>query len=70
MDKIQELADLVGMDVEEMLSEATFDSVAWGICTNPGCDETAQVEPDCRAGYCGQCDSQTIQSCLVLMGMI
>jgi hypothetical protein len=58
------------MDVDEMLQEATFDSVAWGICTNEDCDYSTQVEPDCREGYCECCHTQTVQSCLVLMGMI
>jgi len=70
MSKVRELAEQVGMDVEEMLEEATFDSVAWGICTNPDCDYTTQVEPDCQEGYCEECQTQTVKSCLILMGLI
>lgn len=70
MGKLDKLAEIEGMSVEEMLEEATFDSVAKGICVNPECDYTTQVEPDCREGFCENCRTQTVKSCLVLAGMI
>ena len=70
MSKLEELADVEGMTVNEMLEEATFDSVAKGICTNPDCDYTTEVEPDSSSGYCEICGTQTVQSCLVLAGMM
>lgn len=36
MSKIKDLEDMEGMDIEEMLEEATYDSVAKGICINEG----------------------------------
>ena len=70
MNKLQDLADIEGMEVMEMLEEATYDSVAKGICTNTGCDYTTTVEPDCSQGYCEECETQTVQSCLVIAGLI
>jgi len=70
MSKIDKLAEIEGMTVEELLEEATFDSVAKGICTNPDCDYTTTVEPDQSRGWCEICDTQTVASCLILMGMI
>jgi hypothetical protein len=70
MDKLNQLADLEGMEVDEMLEQATFDSVAKGICTNPDCDYTTEVEPDQTEGYCEACGTQTVQSCLILAGLI
>jgi len=68
--KLDELADQAGMDFMEMLEEATFDSVAWSICMNDGCDYTTQLEPDSRSGYCPECKTRSMKSCLVLAGMI
>ena len=39
-------------------------------CTNPDCDYTTEVEPDSSSGYCEICGTQTVQSCLVLAGMM
>lgn len=66
--KLDDLADIEGMDVEEMLEEATYDSVARGICMN--CDYTTEVEPDCDSGWCEECETNTVKSCLVLAGLI
>lgn len=68
--KLAMLAVIEGLTVEEMLEEATTDSVAKGICSEPGCDYTTEVEPDQAHGHCEQCGGQTVASCLVLAGMI
>jgi hypothetical protein len=41
-----------------------------GICKNPDCSYTTEVEPDCRTGYCEECQTQTVRSLLVLLGLI
>lgn len=69
-EKLNKLAEVEGKDVMEMFEEATFDSVAFGICTNDGCDYTTTVEPDQSRGYCEVCESHTVKSCLILAGMI
>ena len=71
MSKLQDLVELEGfVDELEMLGRATFDSVASGICINPGCDYTTNVEPDQDRGWCELCETNTVQSCLVLAGII
>ena len=57
-------------DPMQMLEDATYDSVAAGICMNPGCDYTTEVEPDQGHGWCEACETQTVKSCLLLAGII
>jgi hypothetical protein len=72
--KLAMLAVLEGLTIEEMLAEATLDSmvngVAKGICSDPICNYTNDVEPDQDKGYCEKCGGQTVTSCMVLAGMI
>jgi hypothetical protein len=70
MSKLQTLARIEGMSTMEMLEQATFDSVAPGICKTPGCDYSTEVEPDCTEGWCEECDAGTVVSCLSLAGLI
>ena len=71
-DKLSILADIEGFDsVEDMLEEATFDSVTCGICTNEGCDATtSRIEPDGHGMLCENCGTNTIDSCLIIAGLI
>lgn len=68
--KLRTLADIEGLPVEKLLAIATSDSVVTGICIARNCNGTANVEPDCTDGYCEQCKRHTIQSPLILAGMI
>lgn len=69
--KLAQLVEIEGYDDEmQMLEEATFDSVAPGICINEGCYYTTTVEPDCHNGWCEECETQTVSSCLILKGII
>lgn len=69
--KLVQLAQDWGMaSIDDLLSEAMFDSVSPGICMNEDCDYSTEVEPDCRDGYCEACGTQTVRSCLVLAGVI
>lgn len=70
MNKLTQLAQIEGMTVNEMLESATYDSIAVGICTNKDCDYTTEVEPDCYNGYCENCGTNTVKSCLALAGII
>lgn len=69
-EKLQTLADIEGMSVEELLQEGTYDSVCPGICTNEGCDYATSVEPDCTRGYCENCETNTVKSALILANII
>ena len=70
MNKITQLAESEGMTVDELLEEASFDSVVIGICTNKGCDYTTEVEPDQDQGWCECCETNTVASPLILLGVI
>jgi hypothetical protein len=71
MSKLQQLTDDWGYaDTMDMLEHATFDSVAPGICMNPDCDYSTEVEPDQDRGWCEVCETGTVKSCLILAGII
>jgi hypothetical protein len=65
---LKKLAASEGMEEMDMLGKATFDGIAPGICLE--CGYTAEVEPDSTQGYCEGCGKQTVQSCLILAGVI
>lgn len=65
--KVKDLLRAEGCDATDehlhmMLQQALFDGVDVGICKNEGCDYTTTVEPDCREGYCEECETQTVVS--------
>lgn len=68
--KLKALAKEEGRSITELLKEGTYDSICMGICTNPDCNYTTQVEPDQDKGYCEVCNTQSVSSCLVLAGII
>lgn len=71
MSKLEQLAKLHGYDnFVEMLEEAVCDSICPGICTRPDCDYTTEVEPDQDAGWCENCGYNTVQSAMILAGVI
>lgn len=70
-DKIDKLCEEYGFDdSQEMLEEMTMMSVVPAICMNDGCDATYEYEPDCTAGWCGECEENTVKSILILEGII
>jgi len=70
MSKLQKLANIEGVPVEELLENAVMDGSSKGICTNKGCDYTTETEPDQAQGYCEVCDTNTVKSACVLAGII
>lgn len=61
-------ADL-GIEIDEVLEMATYDSVSPGICTE--CRTTVDnCEPDARENWCDSCDTATVKSALVLAGVL
>lgn len=69
--KLETLAEIEGYeDSFEMLEEAITDSVCPGICTNPDCNYTTEVEPDSASGWCEICQTNTVSSCMILAGVI
>jgi hypothetical protein len=68
--KLDELADEWGLSVGEFIERYALDDAVPGICMNPGCLYTAEVEPDQRQGWCGVCCTTTVRSGIVLARLI
>lgn len=69
--KLVTLAETEGYaDVVEFLEDRAQDSVRPAICTATDCDHTADLEPDQRGGFCENCARPTMQSGLVIAGVI
>lgn len=58
------------MSIMEMLEKATYDSVVPSICMNKNCNATYLYEPDGDKGWCEECETNSVKSCLVLAGLI
>lgn len=71
MTKLEILQEIEGYTNNlEFLKRETFDSVCAGICTNPDCDYSCNVEPDQDKGWCEECETNTVTSSLMLAGLI
>jgi hypothetical protein len=72
--KLAKLIQLEGFDDENALFAAAMsDSMCAAICcnpNNPGCDYTAEMEPDQDQGWCEVCERRTLVSGLVLGGIL
>ena len=69
--KLRALALIEGyVDPIEFLEDYAHDSIVPAICSNSGCDATGDMEPDQDSGFCEHCDTQTMQSGLILAGII
>ena len=59
-------------DVDEIPNELietwVFDSVVPGVCKN--CNGVEDVEPDCTEGWCSECNTNSIVSALIILGII
>lgn len=70
-EKLETLAELEGFDDPmEMLEQYVVDSVTPGICMNEGCQYTTEVEPDSSTGWCEECGTNTVCSCMMLANII
>lgn len=70
MNKMRELLTLEGLTKEEFLENYALESCVPGICKNPNCDFVSFNEPDCKDGWCEECQDNTVVSGLILMGVI
>lgn len=68
-DKLEALAKDEGITVAKMIENAICDSIVPGICMNDNCNATYNYEADQREGYCEECKSRTVESCLSLYGV-
>lgn len=70
-EKLKTLADDEGYaNVSSMIEARHTDSVVPGICTNSDCNYSTDVEPDQSGGYCENCSTRTVASCLMLAGIV
>lgn len=70
-DKLQKLAEIEGFgDHMQLLEAFIMDSVCPGICMNPSCNYTDNVEPDSDSGWCEECNTNTVKSAMILAGVI
>ena len=68
--KLETLSEIEGYEsYDEMIMEYGMSSIVPGICMNDGCSATYMYEPDQRKGWCGECKTKTVESCLSLTGM-
>ena len=65
---LAELLDNEGMTEGGFLANYCLESVVPGICTQ--CGKTYPQEPDGEDGWCDHCESNTVESGLILMGVI
>jgi hypothetical protein len=68
--KLHILSESEGLTKEELAEAALLDGVCAAICVREECDYTTEVEPDQDRAYCEACGHNSVQSCLVLMGII
>ncbi|MEO1975104.1 MAG: hypothetical protein ABGX15_03050 [Paracoccaceae bacterium] len=69
--KLITLAETEGYsDIVDFLEDCALDSLVPAICMAPGCDYTAELEPDQRAGFCEICGRPFMKSGLVIAGLI
>ena len=70
-EKLAKLLAAEGYETVEQMAEAVLsDSVSPAICIEADCDYTAEMEPDQDAGYCEECRTNSMQSALILAGLI
>ena len=68
--KLKLLLEIEGLTYTQLCQLSVYDSVIPGICMNPGCDYTTGVEPDQSHGWCEVCETQTVKSGAMLVGII
>ena len=73
MTKLEQLAEIEGKEVIELLEEAVLVIyVCTGICINDGCDFTTENEPNQTQGYCEVLSKQeysSVMSCFRRINM-
>lgn len=69
--KLNVIVDAEGFDsVEELFEAAVFDSICPSICCNEDCQYIEELEGDQTEGHCPECNTQSMQSALILGGLI
>lgn len=70
-EKIRILTEIEGYDDPIELCEEVFnDGCCPGICMNEDCESTYSYEPDQDRGWCEECQTNTVKSLMILLGVI
>lgn len=67
---IEIIQQIEGNHIESIVENAMFDSCVIGICMNDGCEFTTEYEHDQNKGWCEECDTGTVKSAMLLLGVI
>lgn len=73
LEKLNKLMEWEGYGISELTSfihDCCSDSLVPGICMNSECEFTTYYEPDQGEGYCDLCQTNTVVSALILLGVI
>lgn len=71
-DKLQTLLDIEGYHtVDDLINDCEFGPAAGvpGICTNEDCEYSIRTDPDGSDGWCEICQTHTVTSAYMLMGV-
>jgi hypothetical protein len=71
MFKLARFVELEGYcEFADLAQAMVCDTLSPAICMNEGCDYHTEMEPDQTRGYCEACGTNSMQSALVLGGLI
>ncbi len=71
MSKLTDLLEVEGYDDPMgMLEDFAHDSLVPGICMNADCNCTYNYETDSSDGWCDECQTNSVSSIHILMGII
>ena len=67
---LKDLLRQYGQNIEEIMEESLYGDSAGvpAICVL--CGTTAEYEPDCADGWCGECEKNSVKSAMILAGYI
>lgn len=68
--KVADLADAFDMSAGDFIEASLGQETCYGICTNGGCNASRRVAADEKGYKCPRCGTKTIQSVLVLAGLL
>lgn len=57
-------------DPEDLAEDYICDGLCPAICMNPSCNYTTEMEPDQDRGWCENCETNSMASAFILMGII
>ena len=68
--KLKALVETEGESLSTILERGLTDGIGAAICVNQRCNYVQDMEPDQDRGWCPECSDQSMQSALMLRGLI